>query len=115
MHNVCTILRCNSTGGGAAGRAATHRGPRALHILAEAHLGQAGSRWRSPMTQGCAIIRPFGPEPLPLECRAPAVLPFQGIGGYCCCCLLSAACCLLDRLRAAGLPLPRVRPPAELG
>eukprot|EP01047_Picozoa_sp_COSAG01_P114574 COSAG01_NODE_43237_length_431_cov_17.581325_1_plen_105_part_01 len=44
--------------------AAAHRGPRPLEILAEAHPGQAGSRWRSPMTQGCAINRPLGPEAL---------------------------------------------------
>ena len=57
---------------------AAHRGPRALEILAEAHPGQAGDGRHSPMTQGCAINRPFGPEPLPLESRAPAVLRSQG-------------------------------------
>ena len=78
MHNVCTILRCNSTGGGAAGRAAAHRGPRPLYFLAEAHPGQAGDGRRSPMTQGFAINRPFRPEALPLESRAAAVLRSQG-------------------------------------
>jgi hypothetical protein len=50
MHNVCTILRCNSTGGGAAGRAAAHRGPRPLYIMAEAHPGQVGDGWYPTMT-----------------------------------------------------------------
>ena len=59
--------------------AAAHRGRGPLEILAEAHPGQAGSRWRSPMTQGCAINRPLGPEALPLESRAAAILRFQGI------------------------------------
>jgi hypothetical protein len=55
MHSVCTILRCNSTGGGAAGRAAAARSGRrrSLHFLALS--GQptpdlAGSRCYETMT-----------------------------------------------------------------
>ena len=83
MHSGTVSMQCMPRGRRRAGprqpAAAAHRGPRPLHILAEAHPGQSGDGRRSPMTQGFAINRPFSPEPLPLECRAAAVLRSQGI------------------------------------